>query len=121
MVILLGLVFCLKFQIKVLEILVHYFRPPYVPASIDAFVGFTKNKSFKAKRLTPLMLGQKNNGKFVEAGLWYRSQWYSKKNEKNWLDTVNREVLNVRKNVGFCDVSTLGKIDIQGKRFIRIY
>ena len=39
----------------------------------------------------------------------------SKKNEKNWIDTVNREVLNVSNNVGFCDVSTLGKIDIQGK------
>ena len=92
------------------------FRPPYVPASIDAFVGFTKNKSFKAKRLTPSHAwSKKNNGEFVETGLWYRSQWYSKKNEKNWLDTVNREVLNVRNNVGFCDVSTLGKIDIQGK------
>jgi len=30
------------------------------------------------------------------------------------LETVNREVRNVRSAVGFCDVSTLGKIDVQG-------
>ena len=29
-------------------------------------------------------------------------------------DAVNREAANVRKNVGICDVTTLGKIDIKG-------
>ena len=29
---------------------------------------------------------------------------------------MDREVLAVRKSVGVCDVSTLGKIDVQGRR-----
>ena len=34
----------------------------------------------------------------------------------DWLQTVTREVKGVRSSVGVCDVSTLGKIDIQGRR-----
>ena len=34
--------------------------------------------------------------------------------DTDWLDTVIREVNAVRSGVGVCDVSTLGKIDIQG-------
>ena len=34
--------------------------------------------------------------------------------ERDWLETVNREVRTVRAAVGFCDVSTLGKIEVQG-------
>ena len=37
------------------------------------------------------------------------------KNEKHWRESVDREVNSVRNSVGFCDVSTLGKIDIQGR------
>jgi sarcosine oxidase subunit alpha len=32
----------------------------------------------------------------------------------DWQDTVNREVTTVRRAVGICDVTTLGKIDVQG-------
>ncbi len=35
--------------------------------------------------------------------------------ENGWRDSVDREVKMTRKSVGICDVSTLGKIDIQGK------
>ena len=34
--------------------------------------------------------------------------------EVDWLTTVTREVQAVRSGVGICDVSTLGKIDLQG-------
>jgi glycine cleavage system aminomethyltransferase T len=51
---------------------------------------------------------------FVEAGLWYRPQWFPRAGEKGWLESVTREVLATRNSVGVCDVSTLGKIDIQG-------
>ena len=34
--------------------------------------------------------------------------------EKDWLETVNREVTATRASVGVCDVSTLGKIEIEG-------
>ena len=35
--------------------------------------------------------------------------------ETEWRQSVDREVIAVRKSVGVCDVSTLGKIDIQGR------
>ncbi|MDA9170951.1 sarcosine oxidase subunit alpha family protein [Alphaproteobacteria bacterium] len=92
------------------------FRPPYVPVSLDAFVGSSQAKYFKPTRLTPTHdWAEKNRASFVETGLWIRAEWYSKETEKNWRQTVDREVNAVRNSVGFCDVSTLGKIDIQGK------
>ena len=51
---------------------------------------------------------------FVEAGPWLRAQYFPQPGESDWLTTVNREVRAVRSGVGVCDVSTLGKIDIQG-------
>jgi sarcosine oxidase subunit alpha len=51
---------------------------------------------------------------FVEAGQWLRAQYYPRGAEKNWLETVNREVTSTRASVGVCDVSTLGKIEIEG-------
>jgi len=92
------------------------FRPPYIPVSLDAFVGSSQAKQFKPLRLTPSHDWAKENGAiFTEAGLWLRAQWYIQKNENNWRMSVDREVNAVRNSVGFCDVSTLGKIDIQGK------
>ena len=92
------------------------FRPPYVPVSLDTLVGHAHGKNFKPARLTPSHnWAQENGASFTESGLWLRAEWYSKKNEKNWRTTVDREVNAVRNSVGFCDVSTLGKIDIQGK------
>ena len=51
---------------------------------------------------------------FVEAGAWLRAQWYPRPGETDWLESVSREVRTVRSSVGLCDVSTLGKIDLQG-------
>jgi len=92
------------------------FRPPYVPISLDTLAGPTIGKNFKPTRLTPTHSWAIENGaSFTDSGLWLRAEWYRKKNESNWRETVDREVISVRKSVGFCDVSTLGKIDIQGK------
>ena len=44
-----------------------------------------------------------------------RAQWFKKPGEKGWRDSVDREVIQTRKSVGICDVTTLGKIDIQGR------
>ncbi|TJW92975.1 sarcosine oxidase subunit alpha, partial [Neisseria gonorrhoeae] len=49
-----------------------------------------------------------------EAGAWLRAQWFAQPGETDWLTTVSREVRDVRSKVGVCDVSTLGKIDVQG-------
>ncbi|TYK91653.1 sarcosine oxidase subunit alpha, partial [Streptococcus pyogenes] len=51
---------------------------------------------------------------FVDTGLWKRAQWYPIAGEKDWLESVTREVKAVRNGVGFCDVSTLGKVDVHG-------
>ncbi len=49
-----------------------------------------------------------------EAGLWLRPQWYARPGEADGNAIINREIRTVRSAVGLCDVSTLGKIDIQG-------
>ncbi len=50
----------------------------------------------------------------VEAGLWYRPSYFPKDGEGTWRESCDREVGYVRNSVGVADVSTLGKIDIQG-------
>jgi methylglutamate dehydrogenase subunit C len=91
------------------------FRPPYTPVAIGALAGPHRGKHFRPARLTPSHAwAEEQNAVFVEAGLWLRAQYFPRPDERDWLETVNREVRTVRSAVGFCDVSTLGKIDVQG-------
>jgi sarcosine oxidase subunit alpha len=90
-------------------------RPPYSPVAIGAFAGHHRGKTFKATRYAPSHKWAAEQGAaFVEAGLWLRAAMFPKPGDKDWLETVTREVNGVRGGVGICDVSTLGKIDIQG-------
>jgi sarcosine oxidase subunit alpha len=90
-------------------------RPPYTPVAIGAFAGLHRGKHFKPTRLTAgHAWAQERGATFVEAGQWLRAQWFAAPGETNWLETVSREVQAVRSSAGVCDVSTLGKIDIQG-------
>ena len=67
------------------------------------------------RRLTPSHHWAAEQGAvFVDTGLWKRAQWYPQPGETDWLQSVTREVKAVRSGVGFCDVSTLGKIDVHG-------
>lgn len=92
------------------------FRPPYTPVAIGAFAGRARGKDFRPTRLTPSHQWATENGaEFVEAGMWMRAQWFKQPGEKGWRDSVDREVKMTRKSVGICDVTTLGKIDIQGR------
>jgi len=92
------------------------FRPFYTPVSFGALTGSSRGKHFQPARKSPLHgWAEKNGAVFVETGLWYRSSWFPREGEKTWRDSVDREVLNIRKNAGICDVSTLGKIEIFGK------
>lgn len=92
------------------------FRPPYNPVAIGAFAGRARGKEFRPTRLTPSHHWAKENGAdFVEAGMWLRAQWFKRPGEKGWRDSVDREAAAVRNSVGICDVTTLGKIDIQGR------
>ena len=91
------------------------FRPPYAPVAIGALAGHHRGKDFRPTRLAPTHEWSRRQGAvFVEAGQWLRAQYYPRAGESDWLTTVNREVLAVRAGVGICDVSTLGKIDVQG-------
>ncbi len=92
------------------------FRPPYSPVPFGALAGRAKGKSFQPYRLTPSDKWAKEQGaSFVESGPWMRAEWYPKNGETFWRDSVDREVNATRGSVGICDVTTLGKIDIQGK------
>jgi heterotetrameric sarcosine oxidase alpha subunit len=91
------------------------FRSPYVPVAIGAFAGHHRDKDFRPTRLTPSHhWAQAQSAVFVETGPWLRAQYFPRPGERDWLETVSREVRTVRTAVGFCDVSTLGKIDVQG-------
>jgi glycine cleavage system aminomethyltransferase T len=91
------------------------FRPPYAPVAIGALAGHHRGQDFRPVRLAPTHQWSTELGAvFVESGLWRRAQYYPQSGERDWLTTVNREVLAVRSSVGVCDVSTLGKIEIQG-------
>jgi heterotetrameric sarcosine oxidase alpha subunit len=90
------------------------FRPPYTPVTIGAIVGREVGKHSKPTRKSPMHVWHKeNNAVFVDAGVWLRPRYYKQGNE-NLFEGSKREASNVRKNVGVCDVTTLGKIDIKG-------
>jgi len=92
------------------------FRPPYTPIPIGALGGRARGKDFRPFRLTPSHKWAEANGAtFVEVGNWLRAQWYARPGEQGWRDSVDREVEMTRGSVGICDVTTLGKIDVQGK------
>ncbi|MEX0285732.1 MAG: sarcosine oxidase subunit alpha family protein [Paracoccaceae bacterium] len=92
------------------------FRPPYTPVPIGAFAGRARGKGFRPTRLPPSHAWASETGAtFVEVGPWMRAQWFARPGEKGWRDSVDREVTMTRASVGICDVTTLGKIDIQGR------
>ncbi|EDM72954.1 sarcosine oxidase, alpha subunit family protein [Roseobacter sp. AzwK-3b] len=92
------------------------FRPPYTPVPLGALGGRSRGHDFRPYRLTPSHQWAKDNGAtFVEVGNWLRAQWYARPGEQGWRDSVDREVTATRNSVGICDVTTLGKIDIQGR------
>jgi sarcosine oxidase subunit alpha len=91
------------------------FRPPYVPVSIAAMGAGGKGAGFAPQRfLTSDQASRDRGAPMIEAGLWYRPSYFPKPGETTWKEACDREVLMVRQSVGVADVSTLGKIDIQG-------
>ena len=90
------------------------FRPPFTPVTIGTIVGREVGHHYMPTRKSPMHEWHiKNNAVFVDAGAWKRPRYYKQGNE-NLLEASKREAKNVRENVGICDVTTLGKIDIKG-------
>ncbi|MBI1244364.1 MAG: sarcosine oxidase subunit alpha family protein [Alphaproteobacteria bacterium] len=91
------------------------FRPPFTPVAIGALAGHARGKQFRPTRHTPTHEWTKANGAvFVEAGAWLRAQYFPMPGD-DWLAAALREAKAVRERAGFCDVSTLGKIDLRGR------
>lgn len=89
-------------------------RPPYTPVALGALAGHHRGKDFKPTRLPPSYDWAKEQGAvMVEVGLWMRPLYFPRANETA-AETVEREVKTARSAAGFCDVSTLGKIEVQG-------
>ncbi len=90
-------------------------RPPYTPLAIGALAGRARGREYRPFRHTPSHGWACERGAvFVDAGEWRRARWYPVAGETDWRVTVAREVAAVRTGVGVCDVSTLGKVDVQG-------
>ncbi|MDQ6619976.1 MAG: sarcosine oxidase subunit alpha family protein [Pseudomonadota bacterium] len=91
------------------------FRPPYTPVTLGAFPGREHGAHVEPTRHSAMHDWHAAHGaRFVNAGLWKRPHSYPRTGESE-DDAANREALNVRRNVGLVDVSTLGKIELQGR------
>ena len=91
------------------------FRPPYTPVALSVLGGGDTGAAFRPRRLTPTHHWAEARGAvFVEAGQWMRAAWYPQAGETHWRQSAEREAMAVRSAVGLCDVTTLGKIDVQG-------
>ena len=92
------------------------YRPPYVPVSIAALGAGGRAEGFAPQRfLTSDQASRDRGAPMIEAGLWYRPSYFPRPGEATWRDSCDREVIMVRSTVGVADVSTLGKIDLQGR------
>lgn len=90
------------------------FRPPYTPVSIGALKGRNVDEHFRPLRRTPMHDWNIEHGATMTmAGLWHRP-WYFARQGEGITEAYIRETENVRKTVGLCDVTSLGKIAIQG-------
>ncbi|NNE53399.1 MAG: sarcosine oxidase subunit alpha family protein [Sulfitobacter sp.] len=91
------------------------FRPPYTSVAIAAMGAGAQGAGFAPQRFTTSHKQSVEMGApMIEAGLWYRPSYFPRAGESTWRQSCDREVGHVRQAVGVCDVSTLGKIDIQG-------
>jgi len=71
--------------------------------------------AIRPTRLTPSHAwAREQNATFVETGPWLRAQYISAHRELGGSRPCSGRCATSRSAVGFCDVSTLGKIDVHG-------
>jgi sarcosine oxidase, subunit alpha len=89
-------------------------RPPTFPVSFSLLAGPYRGELFDPVRHTPIHSVHAASGAvFEDAGQWKRPTVYLRSGEAP-PDAVSRECLLVRNHVGLVDVSTLGKIEVEG-------
>ncbi len=91
------------------------FRPPYTPVSLGALAGVDFSEHLSPVRRTPLhQWHERNHAHLQNSGVWKRPAYYPRTGE-SVQDAILRETRHVREKVGITDVSSLGKIDVQGR------
>src|SRR5204863_4858333 len=91
------------------------FRPPYTPVTLGVLAGHEAGANVEPTRHSAMHDWHVEHGaRMLNAGLWKRPHSYPRAGGTP-DDAANREARNVRTNVGLVDVSTLGKIELQGR------
>ena len=91
------------------------FRPPYTPIPLSGLAGARIGRHMKPLRRTPLhRVFEKMGCVFQKSGDWLYSRYFPQCDE-TLEQAVDREVRAVRENVGFVDMSTLGKFEVRGR------
>lgn len=90
------------------------FRPPYTPVSFGALAADARASHLQPTRRTAMHHWHLDTGaEMIDAGLWKRPRVY-RRGEENLEQAYIREARMTRQSVGMVDVSTLGKIAVQG-------
>ncbi len=91
------------------------FRPPYTPVQMGALGGRHVGADFRPERRMPGdNFARNHRANWLETGLWQRPSLFKAEGETTWRQSCDREVGMVRRAVGITEVSTLGKIELQG-------
>lgn len=90
------------------------FRPPYTPVSFGSLVADARGNHWRPTRRTAMHSWHLDAGaEMIDAGLWKRPRVY-KRGDEDLEQAYIREARTTRQSVGIVDVSTLGKIAVQG-------
>ena len=90
------------------------FRPPFDPVEIGALAGRARGRSFRPVRRVPAHAWHyRHAAVMIETGVWRRPRFYPHEGEGLAAASL-REAAITRERVGLADVSTLGKIAVQG-------
>lgn len=91
------------------------FRPPYVPISLGALGGTAVGDHLQPVRRTPMHEWHlAHDAEMIAAGAWVRPRVYRLDPNESLFDAYVREARAVRESVGIVDVTSLGKIEVQG-------
>ncbi|GAA1210111.1 2Fe-2S iron-sulfur cluster-binding protein [Prauserella alba] len=100
--------------VEVAEVGATTFRPPYAPVAFAALAGRDRGDLYDPIRVTAMHDWHlEQDCPFENVGQWKRP-WYYPQPGEDMESAVLRECHAVRTGVGMQDVSTLGKIDVQG-------